>query len=639
MNIKNRLIQITIMVVAFSIFLMFGLYQIAKGARFHELNGLHLKYVIELRYKITQSKKNQYFDINSIIKTVENIREQPIACLELINIFDKSVMKLINTDKAIELCQNDLNTANKLLEKLEYYRHSHKTSMENMETLLNTANQEFLDNSNNFMKPVVDTVDFIVASTSVIFVIITSIMISGIVIITRNIARSVKMMEETSKALEQSERRNRQLAHYDSLTALPNRNLFLNRLEHQLHLSRRNNAKLALLFIDLDRFKHVNDSMGHQAGDELIVQSGNRLQECIRSSDTVARIGGDEFNIILTEVADFENSIIRVCERIIKVLSESFEIRGKQIFISASIGVAVFPVDADNSSDLRKYADLAMYHAKENGRNNYELYSEHLDEKLKARVLMETNLRKAVDNDEFVLHYQPVVRLEDMKIVGAEALIRWCHPELGMISPMDFIPVAEETGLILEIGEWVIREACRVSKKWNQQTDSEFRVAINVSPRQLKSNKLVSCIQSALQEFDLPAHYLDVEITENEMIEEDGISMNNLHALSELGIRLLLDDFGTGHSSLSYLHKLPFDVLKVDRSFIFKLSEHESARELTTSIIAMAHALNLEVVAEGLETKESLELLKTMKCEYTQGYLLSKPILEEEIDCRKTYQV
>lgn len=635
MVIRRRLIQITVTVVLFSIFLVFGLFQVAKVAHFHQLNLLHFKYVVELESKLPATLDGGALDVEGIHKSLVSIRAQPAACLDIINDFDRFVMRLIDTDIAIQLCVDALKIADDTLLALQRYSDS-ELPAETMHTILVNSAAVFTDHSVHFEAPITKTVKFITASMLIISSVLSLLMVAAIVYAGRSISKTVVMMNETASALEESELLNRKLAHFDSLTGLPNRNLLLNRLGHQISVARRKNSEFALLFIDLDRFKNVNDSMGHHAGDQLIREAGKRLVDCIRSSDTVARIGGDEFNVLLGEVSTAEDSAI-VAEKIIKVLAEPFHLKGQNVYISGSVGISVYPNDADNTDDLQKYADLAMYQAKAKGKNSFEFYSSDLASQAGARLQMEQHLRLALERGEFMLHYQPVVKLQDMRTVGVEALLRWSQPELGMISPVDFIPVAEETGLIVDMGVWVLREACKTAKLWRDQCSPDFKIAVNVSPRQLRAEGFVASVKQALAAAQLPPSALDLEITESLMIEEDELSLGALQQLSELGVRLLLDDFGTGHSSLSYLHRLPFDVLKVDRSFVDKLHERRGSHDITSSIVAMAHALNLQVIAEGLESEADLAILQELQCEFAQGYLFSPPIPASEIDCNKIY--
>ena len=636
MLIQKHLLQITVIIVAFSLLLLLGLFQTAKGAKLHQLNFLHIKYTSELNSVLAQGEDEAQIAHAKLHDLLTNIRAQPLACLELINSFDKMMMSLIGTAHAITLCHEDANTANTALYNLKRYN-QRKISQQELYQELKKSSDIFTEHSAKFEKPVRDTVNFIVTSTLLPLSLLSLFVVLFFCYAAKKITNTVDEMHETADALAESEERNRMLAHYDSLTGLPNRNLLQDRLAHQSVMCQRKKNSMALLFVDLDRFKNINDSMGHSAGDTLICQASDRIASLIRKSDTLARIGGDEFNIMLNDLSKIEDSSI-VAKKILKGLAEPFDILGQKIFITACIGIAIYPNDSDDVNSLKKYADLAMHQAKKKGRNSLEFYSKELEEKNNAKLTMEHHLRHALENREFSLHYQPVVRLSDMQVVGAEALIRWHNAELGLVSPMDFIPLSEETGLILEIGDWVLQEACQRACEWRQKGNPDFKIAVNVSPRQLLSEHFLTSVHNALNVSQLPASALDIEITENIMIEEDSISLSILNELSKLNIHLLLDDFGTGHSSLSYLHRLPFDVLKVDRSFVMQLDNEEEKSNIVPSIIAMAHELNLSVIAEGVETDSASKTLQGLHCEYAQGYYFSRPVPAEEFDCNKNYK-
>ena len=634
MTIQKRIFQITLFVLIFVLCSFFGLMQVAKGARFHHLNLLHQKHVAELRADHLEAINANKVDIVDLRKTLTSILELPVACLNLVNVLDRTIMSIIGTGLAIQLCEEEVVTSTKMLVVLDQYENSEITFAELKSSFVETLNI-YDENSVLFEKPIEKTVDFIVAVSFISFLVLSVLLTIAFILIIRSISNAVLQMEKNTRALAKSEALNRKLAHFDTLTGLPNRNYFLEKLKDEVQLASKTNSEVAMLFIDLDHFKDVNDSMGHNAGDELIHLAGERIAACISNNDIVARIGGDEFNLLI-HGSDCHKTAKLVAEKILASISVVFAIKARDTYITASIGVAVYPHDADNVDDLQKYADLAMYHAKSKGKNTVEFYSSDIEIGVTARIQMAKDLRLALDRNEFMLHFQPVIRLTDLRITGAEALIRWHHPELGMVSPVDFIPRAEETGDIVALGEWVLQTACIQCKQWYDQTGGNFTVAVNVSPVQLSSGTFVASVHEALELSGLPASALDIEITENLVINEADQSVATLFELSKLGVRLLLDDFGTGHSSLSYLHKLPFDVLKIDRSFIQKLEQRDT-KNITSSIIAMAHELDLEVIAEGVETADSLTMLQDMNCAFAQGYLFSPPVPAKEIDCDKIY--
>lgn len=636
MIIKKRLFQITLTVVTFAILLVFGLFQVTKGARFHQLNFLHAKYTAELTALIPASHYVPIEDTREIMQALKNIRAQPLECLKLINTLDYFIAKLANLDKGAKLCKADLVEANWAIDAVKEFD-NHKIPTKQFYNTLVSATYTFRMHSDQLEELAEKTVKVIIRSVLISSAVLGVLMFFLLVYLMRSISKTASQMQKTSKALEESEKKNRQLAHFDSLTGLPNRNLFIERLDCLFSLAKRHKQKLVLLFIDLDQFKNVNDSMGHHAGDDLICEASKRIAFCLRKNDTVSRIGGDEFTVILSDIGD-RGTVEYVSKKILEQLAKPFNILGQEVFISGSIGIATYPDDTDNVNNLKTYADLAMYQAKNKGRNCFEYYSSELEEKINKKLYLEKQLRQALEREEFILYYQPVIDLTTMKTVSLEALIRWEHPDLGFIDPMDFIYIAEETGLIIEIGDWVLYEACRNLRAWRDDGNPDLKVAVNVSPRQLISENFLISVKNALALLELPPSALEIEITENILVEEDSVSTSILREISSLGVNLLLDDFGTGHSSLSYLHKFPFDILKLDRSFVAKLhSEQEGKANIIPSIIAMAHKLGLQVVAEGVETQDSLVSLKNLNCEYAQGYFISHPLPAEEINCSKVY--
>jgi diguanylate cyclase (GGDEF)-like protein len=409
------------------------------------------------------------------------------------------------------------------------------------------------------------------------------------------------------------------------LTELPNRVTALDRLSNAVVRSRREKSLGALLFVDLDHFKDINDSLGHAAGDEVLSEMARRFGAIMRESDTVARFGGDEFVLILENLR-CPDEIETLAETVVRGISGLYGARGEEVFVSVSIGITVFPTDGIDPEILMSNADAAMYSAKEAGRNRHQFFSPILNERLATRVAIKQGLRPALEKDEFTVYYQPIVAIRSGTVVGAEALIRWNHPDKGLIPPERFVPVAEGIGLIVPIGTWVLTKACEEAVQWTKQLGAPLRVAVNFSPRQVREANLLDVVSDALKKSGLPEGCLELEITENLLLEEDDDTATKLKKLRLMGVRLALDDFGTGYSSLSSLQHFAFNVVKIDRSFVNQASKNAKASALVGSIIAMAHALGLEVTAEGVEEKDDLELLRAKGCDLAQGYLFSKPL-------------
>ncbi len=418
-------------------------------------------------------------------------------------------------------------------------------------------------------------------------------------------------------------------ANYDLLTSLPNRMLALDRLKLALAQSRRDHSLVGLMFLDLDNFKTINDTLGHDAGDALLVEAARRISNALRGNSTVARLGGDEFLIILPNLEHAEDSDV-VGERILAAFSVPFDINGQEIFVSTSIGIAVYPLDCDNSSTLLQYADAAMYQAKSKGKSAYQRFTPDINQHSRERLKLDAYLRKALENREFTLNFQPIVEAATGRLVGAEALLRWDHPELGRISPDTFIPLAEESGLIIPIGEWVLEEACSVTAGWNRRLEQTLSIAINVSPRQFRDRSFVDAVDKALSDSGLPASKLELEITERLLLDNTLETNEILRALDDRGVRLSVDDFGTGYSALSYLKSYPFDSLKVDRAFVKDVMTESEDAALVTAIITMAHSLGLSVIAEGVEDTQQLHFLRTKGCDFAQGYFYSRPVPADE---------
>jgi diguanylate cyclase (GGDEF)-like protein/PAS domain S-box-containing protein len=430
--------------------------------------------------------------------------------------------------------------------------------------------------------------------------------------------------------LKQSQTRLEFLAHHDPLTSLPNRLLFGARLEHAIERARRNEAMVALLFLDLDRFKHINDSLGHTVGDALLEAVAQRFTELTREDDTVARLGGDEFVILMEEIDDSEYAAV-LAEKIIKSLSAPFNVLEHELFVGTSIGISLFPQDGDNVEQLLSNADSAMYRAKDLGRSNYQFYTKELTAHAFEHMLLGGQLRKAIEQEQFVIHYQPQIDLINNKVIGVEALIRWQHPEHGLIPPGQFIPLAEDTNLIIPLGDWVLREACKQANSWLDAGIEFGYISVNVAGPQIHQDSLLKTVSEILTETKLPPERLELEITETFIMEQDAPAIELLLSLRRLGVSLAIDDFGTGYSSLSYLKQLPVNKLKIDRSFVNDLPEDENDAAITRAIIALGHSMLFTVIAEGVETETQRNFLIKEGCEQAQGYLYSKPVSADKI--------
>jgi len=417
-----------------------------------------------------------------------------------------------------------------------------------------------------------------------------------------------------------AEEKLRVVATHDPLTALPNRTLLHERLSHALAKAQRYGRQLAVLFIDLDRFKNVNDTLGHEAGDKLLQVAAQRVSNCLRDTDTMARQGGDEFVVLMDELSDLE-PVAGVSQRILDSMADPFTVDGRELHLTASIGISVYPEDG---RALLKNADIAMYRAKEKGRNTYQFYSTQIDKHSVERLSLESDLRRALERNEFTLHYQPKVDIATGHISGLEALLRWQHPELGWIPPARFIPLAEESGLILPIGAWVLETACAQNRAWQRQGLRRMRVAVNLSPRQFAAESLPYDIKAALHESGLDATDLELEITESMVMNNPEQAVNSLRQLKDVGIHVAIDDFGTGYSSLAYLKRFPVDSVKVDRSFVEDIPDDLDSMAITQAVIAMAHSLRLKVVAEGVESEAQLAFLRSEGCDEMQGYYFSE---------------
>ncbi|MBE9515518.1 MAG: EAL domain-containing protein [Proteobacteria bacterium] len=441
---------------------------------------------------------------------------------------------------------------------------------------------------------------------------------NGEYVATVHIAKDITEQKNAEKQLIQ-------LAHFDHLTELPNRELFFDRLRQAILRTSWSDRLISVLFVDLDRFKTVNDAMGHEMGDLLLQEAAVRLQACLREGDTVARIGGDEFAILLVDVAG-KSDIPVMAKSIIKSMRKPFEINGRELFVTASIGISICPEDGTDAEQLLSRADISMYHAKELGRNNYQFYTSAMDMLTPERIAMENKLRQALERNEFQLYYQPKVCLQTGTITGVEALLRWFPENEGVVPPSVFIPILEDTGLIIPVGKWVLEQACKQNRVWQQAGLPMVRIAINLSVRQFRDHNLVGFVDSAIKESVLDPSCIELEITESILMDDTDETRDTLNTFSKMGIHIAIDDFGTGYSSLGYLKQFPVNTLKIDRSFVRDIPSNNDDAILAQTIIVMAHSLGLRVVAEGVETSEQSSFLRDSDCDEVQGYLFSRPV-------------
>lgn len=435
---------------------------------------------------------------------------------------------------------------------------------------------------------------------------------------------------------KRSEERLAYLAQYDPLTDLPNRALFRDRLNRALQHASRTQGLAALIFLDLDHFKDINDTLGHDAGDDLLIMVAARLKQCIRGEDTIARLGGDEFTIILGDI-DHREEAANVAQKIIDVMSHTFSLNNSEVFVTTSLGISTYPSCGKDAETLIKNSDTALYSAKAQGRSNYQFYEAEMNAVVSERMTMINSLRLAVQRGEFVLYYQPQICAKSNEVIGVEALLRWQHPETGIISPIKFIPLLEETGLIVPVGEWVLRMACKQNQAWINAGLPPLPVSVNISARQLRQNRLSSTVAGILEEVGLDSRYLQLEITESALVENSDIACATLQELHTIGVQLAIDDFGAGYSSLNYLKQFPLDVLKLDRSFITGIAANSDDAAIVEAVIGLGHSLRLKVVAEGVETEAQLSFLRERGCDEVQGYFFSYPLPSE--DCEQWLRV
>ena len=429
----------------------------------------------------------------------------------------------------------------------------------------------------------------------------------------------------------EAEHKIRHLSYHDTLTGLPNRMLFIDRIDQAISRAQREQAQFALLFLDIDHFKVINDSMGHEAGDELLNIVSTRLKDILRKTDTVARLGGDEFTIIVEDLEEPE-WVVSVANNILKELNVPAEINGKEVHIGGSIGIAMYPQDGDNFGALLKNADTAMYRAKDMGRQTFQFYASEMSHKAMQRLDLENQLRRALKEDEFIVYYQPKIDLSNNECTGVEALVRWQHPERGIVPPDDFIPLAEETGLIIQLDEWVMRTACEQFKKWKNSGSTLVNLSVNVSARHFQEGGLVSRCKKILNGTLIEAGNLEIELTESALVDNYCNAKNILNEIHEMGIGIALDDFGTGYASMSYLKEFPFDTVKIDKTFVQGVPDNSENTAIVKAIIQLTRALNLKLVAEGVETEQQKTYLAEHECAYGQGYLWSKPVSAHDLE-------
>lgn len=453
-------------------------------------------------------------------------------------------------------------------------------------------------------------------------------------LLAQSFAHSLSLVLDNAREMQEIKRAQQNLdymAHFDALTGLPNRTLFSDRLRQAMAHVHRHQGIAAVMFIDLDNFKNINDTLGHGTGDMLLKAVAQRILDCLREGDTVARLGGDEFIVMLPDLAHIQDAA-QVAQKILDILSQSFDIAQLELYVSASIGISIYPNDAREMEGLLANADAAMYHAKKLGKNNYQFFTANMNVKAQNHVRLENQLRRALERNEFLLHYQPQVEAKTGKIIGIEALLRWNNPELGLVPPAELIPLAEETGLIVPIGNWVLHTACAQARAW-QLAGMPIRIAVNLSGRQFQQHQrqqLLNTVINTLEETGLPPDLLELEITESIMMEHLDAALDILGELKKLGVRFSIDDFGTGYSSLGYLKQLPINTLKIDRAFIRDIINDPNDAAITAAIIVMAQKLNLDVIAEGVETAEQMQFLHNLNCHAIQGYHFSRPVEAEK---------
>jgi diguanylate cyclase (GGDEF)-like protein len=423
------------------------------------------------------------------------------------------------------------------------------------------------------------------------------------------------------------------MAYHDPLTGLPNRALFKDRFQHAVTIAKRTQKSLGVMFIDLDRFKAINDSMGHESGDAVLIEAAKRIRTCLRASDTACRIGGDEFTVILERLPSNEHAA-QVANRLIQKFSEPMQVGSREIVVTVSIGIAVYPGATQDIQRLLRDADAAMHAAKESGRNGYAFYTQEMETRAQESLEYELGLRQALQNREFLVYYQPRVNTATGTVTGAEALLRWQHPRRGLVMPESFIPLLEDTGLVIPVGEWILQQACLQGRRWQDAGHDSFGVSVNLSMKQFRAGTLLNSVRQALDESGLPPRSLELEITETVLVDDAEQALDLMHELKQIGVTLSIDDFGTGYSSLNYLRRFPIDLLKIDGSFIRDVTRNRGDAAITTTIAVMAKSLRLGILAEGVETREQARFLKTIGCHDMQGFLFSGPVPAENFGAR-----
>ncbi|HEX6729141.1 MAG TPA: EAL domain-containing protein [Pyrinomonadaceae bacterium] len=436
--------------------------------------------------------------------------------------------------------------------------------------------------------------------------------------------------EQLETLLQQRTAEVDRLAYYDTITQLPNRALFEDRLTQAVAVAKSESQTFGVLFISFDQFKKVNDTLGHEAGDYLLCEFAKRLKSCVGETDTVARFGTDEFAVLQTPIAD-ANEIVETIGSLSQVLKFAFEVREQELFATASVGVSLFPYDAEDAQTLMKNAGAALYKAKRSGGANYQFYTADMHSLAARRLALETKLRRALQNEEFLIHYQPRVSVDSLAITGVEALVRWQDPQLGLVPPSEFIPLAEDIGLIVPIGEWVLSNACMQARRWQEAGFAPMQMAVNISARQFQEQDLAGTVVRILDETRVAPQYLELEVTESSIVQNPEFAASVLTRLKGMGVKISIDDFGTGYSSLASLKRLPIDALKIDRSFVRDATTEPDDAALVMAIITLAHNLRLKVIAEGVETEEQLRFLHLLRCNEIQGYLFSKPLPAESL--------
>lgn len=632
MTTTKRLHLMLIFTIMFVSFSLFSIIQLSKALQLHHLNFILIQN-IDILSTMLEGYPGKPLYTKEVANRLNKIKKLPDECLSVFNKSSGYIIKFKQTEKIISICEENQSFINFLIKDLTYYKEDKITDPILIDSLIHAV-KVFRINSGNYEEPVDDFAKTIKDMITSLFLPFTFLIIITSSLVLRKIKLKTFLLHDAIDKLEESKKEKEKLAYYDILTELANRHLFSKILQHEINQAKRYNHTFAILNIDLDRFKLINDTLGHDAGDDLIVQVSKRLLACTRASDTVSRFGGDEFVMLISGPNSKQDATI-VADKVVEQIAQPFMLGENEMHISSSVGISYFPENGEDIPTLLKHADIAMYEAKQNGKNQFRAFDNKIINKIEHRLTLEKDIRNCIEK-ELSLYFQPVVNLRTMKTIGAESLVRWKHKEKGMISPDEFIPIAESIGLIDAMGEWVINEACKQCKIWRETSDKHFFVAVNVSARQLKNNKLVDFIKERLAYYELPVDALDIEITENVFYGDDPHAIDNINKLSELGLKLLLDDFGTGYSSLSSLHGMPFDFLKIDKSFMNV--NHSKKAIMTKSIIDMAKNFNLEIVAEGVEDQNAVDYLLEHDCAYAQGYFFQRPVPAEEIDVTKTYK-